>query len=97
MLFPDLYWYTQMLKKDSFPLSHANCENWEESYCWEILGSSGVFVVHCQLVLQDKGCIALSWPYMVLPLLTSHSWYGSACFVPHATDVLAAQTSAVNT
>lgn len=56
-----------------------------------------MFVVHCQLVLQDKGCIALSWPYMVLPLLTSHSWWGSACFVPHATDVLAAQTSAVNT
>lgn len=37
--------YADVEKKTSFPFSDANCENWEESYCWGILGSPGEFVV----------------------------------------------------
>lgn len=37
--------YADVGKKTSFPFSDANCENWEESYCWGILGSPGAFVV----------------------------------------------------
>lgn len=49
-----------------------------------------------QVILQDRGCIPLSWPYLTLLPLPSPSWQGSATFVPHVTDVLAAQKLAVN-
>lgn len=61
MLFPGLCWYTQMLKKKNrFPLSGASCENWEESYCWGIFGSPGVFAVQPSSLCRG----GVVWPFL---------------------------------
>lgn len=99
MLFPELYWYMQMLGKKK--LSFVRCQLWELGRKlllgdfrkpWCICSST-------QIILQDRDCIPLSWPWqcMTLLLLPSSSWQSSATFVPHVTDVLATQKLAVNT
>lgn len=71
MLFPELYWYMQMLGTKSFPLSDANCENCEESYFGGISGSPGAFVI------QPKSFCKIE---IVFPFL-GPTWH--CCHSPH--------------